>query len=142
MSRKNRYHQESTAQQDVPLTPRHISKQEFGARVQRLMFSKGWNQSELARRAELRRDAVSTYIRGQVYPTPTSLHRLAVALGVDPEALLPNYVEQAVGEAHPSIDLKVSPARPNEAWLKVDRRVSLKTALAVTQLLNDDEIPD
>lgn len=106
------------------------------------MFSKGWNQSELARRAELRRDAVSTYIRGAVYPTPTSLHKLAKALGVDPEALLPNYVEQAVGESHPSIEFKVSPARPSEAWLKIDRRVSLKTALTVTQLLEEDEIPD
>jgi transcriptional regulator with XRE-family HTH domain len=117
------------------------SKQEFGARLQRLMFSKGWNQSELARRAELRRDAVSTYIRGAAFPTPTNLHKLARALEVDPEELLPNYVEQAVGDAHPSIDIKVSPQRPNEAWLKVDRRVSLETALAITQLLKDDEIP-
>ena len=142
MARKSHYTLEGPASHDAPLTPRHISKQEFGARVQRLMFSKGWNQSELARRADLRRDAVSTYIRGAVFPTPTSLHKLSRALGVDPEALLPNYVEQALGAAHPSIDLKVSPARPNDAWLKVDRRVSLNTALAVAKLLNDDALPD
>jgi transcriptional regulator with XRE-family HTH domain len=140
--RKNHYTLESTLGQTVPLAPRHISKQEFGARLQRLMFTKGWNQSELARQAGMRRDAISTYIRGIAFPVPNSLHRLAAALGVDPEALLPNYVEQAVGDAHPSMDIRVSPQRPSEAWLKVDRRVSLTTALTVAKLLNEDEIPD
>jgi hypothetical protein len=55
---------------------------------------------------------------------------------------LPNYAEQAIADSHPSIDLRVSPQRPNEAWLKVDRRVTLKTALAVTQLLNDDKLEE
>lgn len=142
VARKTRNHLEGPSTDNGDMTPVHISKQEFGRRVQRAMYAKGWHPSELARQANVRRDAVSTYIRGVYYPSPTNLHKIAKALGVDPEALLPNYAEQAIADAHPSIDLKVSPQRPSEAWLKVDRRVSLKTALAVTQLLNDDELPE
>ena len=142
MARKTRNHLDNGEKGGDDLTPVHISKQEFGRRVQQRMYAKGWNQSELARRAGLNRDAVSTYIRGSAYPSPVNLHKLAAALGVSAEALLPNYVERAIADAHPSIDLRVSSQRPGEAWLKIDRRVSLKTALAVTQLLNDDELPD
>jgi transcriptional regulator with XRE-family HTH domain len=118
-----------------------IPKGDFGARVKLVMESKGWNQSELARRAGLNRDAVSTYIRGAVYPTELSLQALARALDVDPEELLPS-VEQAgrAKGALPSIHITVPSHRQNEAWLKVDRRVSLKTALAVAQLLDDDKL--
>ena len=139
MPRKSHYTLEGA---DADEAPRSLTKQEFGARLQRLMFKKGWNQSELARRAGMNRDAVSTYIRGVSYPTPGNLHKLAKALGSDPDTLLPNYAAQAVAEQHPSIDIRVSPHRPSAAWLKVDRLVSLDTALAVTKLLNDDEVSD
>lgn len=140
MARKTRYHLEGAVESDSPLTPVHISKQDFGQRVRRLMYSKGWNQSELARRANLRRDAISTYIRGIAFPSPKSLHTLATALDVKPEDLLPNYVEQAIEADHPSIDFRVSPSRPNEAWLKIDQRVSTKTALEVMRLLDEDKL--
>lgn len=102
------------------------------------MIGKGWHQSELARRAGLPRDAVSTYVRGVAMPTPVSLEKLAKALGQTAEELLPNIVESAIDEDNPSIDLKVSPSAPNTAWLRVNRLVSLTTATKIIEMLEAD----
>lgn len=68
--------------------------QVFGRRLYELMMAKGWNQSELARRAGLERHDVSYYIRGGDYPTPRHMKGLAAALGVTPRDLIPGYVER------------------------------------------------
>lgn len=84
---------DGTTDTTVYLAPKHLTKQEFAKRLYRLMLKRGWNQSELARRADLPRDSVSTYIRAKVMPTPQSAQRLARALGITPEELMPNHVE-------------------------------------------------
>ena len=66
------------------LIPRHLSKQEFGKRLYKLMLERGWHQSELARQSGLPRDSISVYVRGKSLPTPTSLQALARAFGVQP----------------------------------------------------------
>jgi transcriptional regulator with XRE-family HTH domain len=106
------------------------------------MLSKGWNQSELARQADIPRDSVSTYVRGISLPTPTNLAKVAEALGVDADSLLPNYIEGAIDADYPSLEMKVSPNRPDEAWLRVDRRVTMATAVKVIELLNNDALVD
>lgn len=140
MVRKVRSHLEDPAADISRLAPRHLTKQEFGRRLYTAMVEKGWNQSELARRAELTRDSVSTYVRGASLPTPQSLKKLAEALGTTPEALLPNYVEGAIDAANPSFEMKVSPSRPTEAWLRVDQAVTTETALEIAKLLNADTL--
>jgi transcriptional regulator with XRE-family HTH domain len=125
-----------------PLAPKSLTKQEFGKRLYRLMMAKGWRQSELARQADLPRDSVSTYIRGKTLPTPLSLQKLADALGVASEELLPNVVEGAIDEDIPSLEMKVSPNAPETAWLRVNRAVSLKTALEIMRLLEEDHVFD
>jgi transcriptional regulator with XRE-family HTH domain len=120
--------------------PKHLTKKEFGRRVYALMMQKRWSQSDLARAAEMPRDAISTYVRGISLPSPRSLAKLATALGVAQDDLLPNYVEAAIDHDNPSLDLKVSPNRPNEAWLRIDQRVSLPTALKITELLQNDTL--
>lgn len=137
MTREVRYH---IGNGNAEMAPKHLTKQEFGRRLFSLMIEKGWNQSELARQAGLPRDSISTYIRGRSLPTPQSLKKLGEALGVNREALLPNVVESAIDEDNPSLDMRVSPGRPNVAWLRVNRQVSLATAMKVTQLLVDDEL--
>lgn len=79
-------------------------KLEFGRRLQAAMIEKGWNQSELARRANdqlpkaargqkrgrhIGRDSISHYIRGKMFPLPTYLAAIAKALGRRPEDLMP-----------------------------------------------------
>lgn len=139
MTRKIRHHLDSGTAPEK-LTPKHLTKQEFGRRVYRLMLAKGWNQSELARQADLQRDSVSVYVRGKSLPTSQNLQKLAAALDVEPDELLPNYVESAVDEDNPSLEMRVSPARPTEAWLRVNRLVLVSTAAEVIRILNDDPL--
>ncbi|CDZ55033.1 helix-turn-helix domain-containing protein [Neorhizobium galegae] len=121
------------------MAPSHLTKQEFGKRVYRLMIGKGWTQSELARQSGLPRDSISVYVRGKSLPTPQSLETLAKALDTTPEELLPNHVESAIDEDHPSLEMKVSPNAPNVAWLRINRLVTVGAALKIMEILNDDQ---
>jgi transcriptional regulator with XRE-family HTH domain len=117
----------------------HLTKQQFGQRLYQLMVAKGWSQSDLARRAGLQRDRISYYIRGQGLPQGHKLEALAKALGVTADELLPNTLENRMEADQPSVDLKVSPNNPNAAWLRVNRLVSMTTALKILDLLNNDD---
>lgn len=139
MPKKSRFHVDELPS-DSTLAPKHLTKQEFGRRLYRLMLAKGWNQSELARKAELPRDSVSVYVRGRSLPTPKSLGKLAAALDVNATDLLPNAVESAIDEDNPSIDMRVSPGAPRVAWLRINRMVSTSTAVKVIELVNNDRI--
>ena len=133
MPRATRFHIDNLP--ETSLAPKHLTKQEFGRRLYQLMIARGWNQSELARQANLPRDSVSTYIRGRTIPTPKSLQLLADALGVTPADILPNAIEAAVDEDTPSIEMRVSTSAPSMAWLRVNRLVSLSTAAKVIEML-------
>lgn len=143
MTRKHRTHiVDTTPDQHGQLAPKHLTRQAFARRLYRLMLARGWNQSELARRADLPRDSVSTYIRAKVLPTPQSTQRLASALGVVPEELMPNHVESAIDEDTPSLEMKVSVNAPSKAWLRVNRLVSLATAARVIDLIEAENASD
>jgi transcriptional regulator with XRE-family HTH domain len=144
MVRTNRTHVTDSMSEDSRsgMVPKHLAKQDFAKRLYRLMLKRGWNQSELARRADLPRDSVSTYIRAKVMPTPQSTERLAAALGVAPEELLPNHVESAIEEDTPSLEMKVSVNAPSKAWLRVNRLVSLSTAARVIDLIEAENASD
>jgi transcriptional regulator with XRE-family HTH domain len=119
--------------------PRALTKQEFGRRLQAVLLDKGWNQSELARRAHLGRDAISTYVRGRSFPEPASLRRIADAFGMDPAELLPNSLEAAIERDTPSLEIKEAVGHPGLAWLRVNRRVTVLQALQVMQILMGDQ---
>lgn len=136
MPRKCRFHIDELP--EGGMLPKHLTKQEFGRRLYTLMIGRGWNQSELARQADLPRDSISTYVRGRTLPTPKSLQALAKALGMTPADLLPNAVESAVDEDMPSIEMRVSTSAPGAAWLRVNRLVSLQTAAEVIRIIEAD----
>lgn len=120
-----------------------VTKAEFGRKLYQEIVSRGWNQSDLARRADLPRDAISTYIRGRSMPTPQSLAKLAKALGKAPAELLPNYAVEAVKtDSAPSFDLKVSAADPTKAWIRIDRLVSFDTAVKIAALLSAEPVSE
>lgn len=120
-------------------TPRHLSKQEFGRRLYRIMTEKGLRQSELARRADLPRNNVSSYVRGLSYPSRMSLVKMAKALGVEADILLPNHTESAIrSEESPDLSLKSSMAEPGMSWLIVNRQVSTSTGVRILNLLEED----
>lgn len=75
----------------------------FRERVKELLLDKGWNQSELARRADVGRDQISTYLRDnpRSLPTPSTLVKIARALGVSTNELLPTAGDLNPARAQP-----------------------------------------
>lgn len=144
MARKTRVHLEAAGDEhtDQDVRPKHLTKQEFGRRLYNAMIRKGWTQSELSRRADVKRDSVSTYVRGVSLPGPLNLKKLASALGVNETELLPNHIEAAIDEDVPSLELKISSADSRVAWLRVNRLVSTSVAVKVVEILNGDELPE
>ena len=127
---------------DLRLAPKHLTKQEFGRRVYEAMLNAGLSQSDLARASDLNRDAISTYVRGKSLPSPANLERLAAALHVEASALLPNYHESAIDHDFPALEIKISPSSPGTAWLRVNRLVTVPTALKIAELLEADHAND
>lgn len=83
---------------DPNLDPQKKAKELFARRLWRLMTEKGWNQSELARRAGIGRDRVNVYIQGNALPTPENAKKLAAAFGIPVLKLYPEG-EALVGAA-------------------------------------------
>lgn len=123
----------------MQFTPKHLSKQEFGRRLYQLMIAKGWRQSDLARQADIPKDSISTYIRGKVLPTPVSVSKLADALGVPTDNLMPGHIESVVNVENPEFEIRANPGMKGTAWLRVNRLVSMKTALRIMDILEDED---
>lgn len=138
MTRTTRFHVDEMP--ETGMAPKHLTKQQFGRRLYQMMLSRGWNQSELARQADLPRDSISTYVRGVALPTPKSLQALATALGVAPADLLPNAIEAAIDDDHPSFSIQVSPSAPSVAWLRVNRLVTMSAAMKIGEILEHDSV--
>lgn len=116
-------------------------KQEFAKRLYSLMTSKGWHQSELARRAGVKRDSISTYIRGANMPDSRNLEKIATAFGVQTKDLLPNHVDAVISHEIPSMEL-IASADPRVGRLRVNSLVSTATALKIIELLSTDTLPE
>ena len=123
----------------VDLSQRVIRKAEFGKRLFDLMQQKGWNQSELAKRADMGRDSVSTYIRGRSVPSPQNLEKLSNALNVKPEELYPNYEANSAAIDEPLFQLKQVNDESNMMWLTINMKVDSEKAIAVMKILNDKD---
>lgn len=138
MARRERTHLTGDAT-TAGLPMKHLTRAEFGQRLSRAMLNKGWRQSELARQSGLSRDSVSTYILGKTLPSQINLKKLADALGLTEEVLLPNHTEFAIAEDPPSFEMKASINDPKLMWVRVNRLVSMTTAVAIANLLNDED---
>lgn len=119
--------------------PKHLSKQEFSKRLRQMLVERQWSQSDLARKAGVTRDAVSTYCRADSFPGEKNLAKIARALNVSPDQLLPNKIERAIDHDTPTMSLKESSTYPGQAWLQINRMVQTKTGLKVMTLLYDDD---
>ena len=120
---------------EIDFSQRVLTRAEFGKRLQSLMLKKGWNQSELARKCDLGRDSISQYVRGRSIPTPGNLNKLAGILGVEPEALFPNYDAQANAIEAATVELKSIDSDAEHMWLRVNMKVPAEKALEVLKIL-------
>ncbi len=124
--------------------PVEAVKIEFAHRLQQAMIKKGWNQSELARQAQLHlpggrlgRDNVSTYIRGSVLPGPNNLHALATALGVKVDDLLPSRGVPSAADKSPPLDYR--DLGDGNVWLKINQAIPRRLALRIMNMLAGDD---
>lgn len=139
MAKSSRTHLPPGKASSSPLIPKHLAKDEFARRLYKLMLDKGWRQADLARAADLPRNAISVYLRGASLPNPDSTKALAKAFGMDPAVLLPNYTESAIERDNPELDFRVSPGDPKKAWLRINRLVSTSTAIKILALIEADD---
>ena len=142
MARNYRTHSAPAGDEKMKGAPKSITKDEFARRLYQAMIAKGWNQSELGRQAGISRDAISTYMTARNFPSPDNLARLSEALDKTSDELLPNYNISAVERDQPELEMKVSPAEPDTAYLRISRRVTVATALKVLELVNNDVLPN
>lgn len=84
-----------------PHSSANVERMEFAKKLINLMRDKDLNQSDLARKAGLTRDAVSTYVRARSMPEPINLAKLAKALGVEPSYFQLDYYRIAEKMATP-----------------------------------------
>lgn len=127
------------------LTPKALTKQEFGRRLQSLLDARGWSQADLVRAVkastgtDMGRDAVSTYINGRSFPTPKSLNLLCKAMELTREELFPNAVLNATNDEHPALELRMAAGHPGKAWVRVNRLLRFDTAAQIVQLINAED---
>ena len=125
-----------------PLVRKHLTRQDFGKRLYSMMLEKGWTQSEFARQADIPRDRISNFVRGNNMPEPHNLKKIAKALGVEPDDLLPNYTEEAIQmELNPALEVRASSSDPTRSWVRLNREVSTATVIKLMQALEEDPAP-
>lgn len=150
MARRSHHAFAPAAEAPEELTPRALTKQEFGRRLQMFLDERGWSQSDLHRETKevdpedkgVGRDAVSTYINGRSFPTPKSLNFVCKALGVKREELLPNALLQAVNDEQLAFEMRAAAGHPGKAWVKLNRMLSFDCAARIAQLINEEDKRD
>lgn len=111
-----------------------MDKKAFGHRLLKLMRAKGWWQSELAKRADLPRNNISTYVRGRSFPSDVCFLKLARAFGLPPDELWPDWQSVVRGgerRAEATPDLAVHSLGGGEAMLNINRKMPLERALRI-----------
>lgn len=127
----------SPADEGVDLSIKSLSKQEFGKRLWALIVRKGWSQSDLSRASGIGRDSISNYIRGKTIPTAQAVYKLAESLGVQPEEILPNLIEQAVDDEVPALEIREAHGTPGKAWIRMNRMVTMDQASRILSIVNE-----
>ena len=130
------------------LASREEIKREFSRRLSAMMSEKGLSNSALARKAfgnledgsARGRDNIGMYIHGMSLPQPHRLAKLVKALGCEIEDLMPVQSMPSVGPATSPFSIVQLPEDPDRCVLRVNQEVSLDTAVAVRQLLKEDQI--
>lgn len=70
-----------------PHSSANVERAEFARRLVQHLRDRDMNQSDLARKTGLSRDAISTYVRARSMPEPRNLKVIAEALGLAPSDL-------------------------------------------------------
>jgi transcriptional regulator with XRE-family HTH domain len=133
-------YQGSPSQEAFPRSPQE-AKREFARRLQAARLEKGFNQSELARRAakymvdkKFGRDLIGPYERALKLPSPVHLSALARALGKTPQELLP-YQGVPGSEVNRVVPMDLQDIGDGKAWIRINEQVPWETAIKIIELV-------
>lgn len=130
------------------VTPGYLSRSELGKKLYKLMTEKGWNQSDLCRAAfgvdpktgyPRGRDGLSKYIRGITRPHPRTLAKIAAALGVSVDDIMPREMLDRMSGEIPTFSIQAVPGRAGVVWLQISRTCSAAAAGKILSILNDED---
>lgn len=122
---------------------RQQAKQTLSRKIRLRLLELNMTPAELARKAGLSRDNVSTYMRASSLPSTESLAMLAHGLDMKPEDLLPTRLDTTYSDPDkPTLEITATPSQPGKAWLRVEQLVSLTTATKIAELLQKEASND
>lgn len=104
----------------------------FAQNLRILMTGKGWTQSELARQADVARDLISGYINAKTLPTTENAAKLARALDVAVDELLPLQTKDQNSPV-----LKIEPLSAGIVRARFDAVMSMESAVELMRLSDD-----
>ena len=145
MARRAHYANDPSDERATPLTPKAMTKQEFGRRLQQILNDRNWSQADLARAVEAAtgvkfgRDAVSTYINGRSAPTPASLNLLCKTLGMTRDELFPNAAIHAAQDENPAFEMVAVAGHAGKAWVRLNRMMRFETAARIATILTEED---
>lgn len=113
------------------------AKAEFAKRLYMKIADRGWTQSEFARKCDLARDAISTYVRGRSMPSPNALGKMASVLGCRPEELLPNLYNSSKVSEEICCELRHIPNEDSLMHIRLNMRLPKKVAIQIFMLAQD-----
>ncbi len=119
------------------------AKKRFASRLWALIRDprRGWNQSELARRAGLGRDSISSYLRQKQFPELAAQEKLAQAFGMGVEELMAGVYgseEDAQDNTTPPV-LEARETRPGFMMLRINKEVPAALAGRILAILFEAE---
>lgn len=131
-----RQHGEHKPTKVLPKTARN---QDFGKRLRDAMQKKGVQQFQVADALKIGRDSFSGYARGKIMPLKDRLEDIAKFLGVEPQALVPDFgIDFSETEHAPRFKLEIH--EDGTAWLAINQRLPKALALKIANLAEEHGI--
>lgn len=130
-----RQHGEHKPSKVLPKTARN---QDFGKRLRDAMLKKGVKQFQVADALKIGRDSFSGYARGKIMPLKDRLEDIAKFLGVEPQALVPDFGIEFTEEHAPRFKLEIH--EDGTAWLAINQRLPKALALKIANLAEEHGI--
>lgn len=130
---------EESQAEGTSLEPRfrgsRADKKAFAKRLGNLIHGRGIRQAELARRSELAPHLISSYMLGKAVPGKVNLIKIARALNVSADELLPEPTEDDAFASTAPISLVVSRTDPTMATLRVNMQVRTDVGSEIIKML-------
>jgi transcriptional regulator with XRE-family HTH domain len=113
-------------------------REDFARNLHRALQKRGWMQTELSRHTGIGRDSISHYLAGRNMPGPVNAKRIADALQVPLDQMMPWISSDPVAGDTPEMETKHMPG--GRTFISVNKVVGADTALKIITLIRDDEI--